>query len=103
MRRLDPEALQRAAERRLNASQTAAPITSEEEYRRAEYKAFVLGRGDENTDLLVQVLESGSYAPAVRPFIRRVGLIRKLRETRALAGFTRLLPPEDADDPGSNR
>jgi hypothetical protein len=98
MRHLNPDALMRAAQRRLDGIEATVELTSEEEYRRAEYMAFAAGRGGENTDLLVEVLDAASFAHIIQPFIRRICLIRKLKETRALAGFTRVLPPEDFRD-----
>lgn len=92
-RQVDTEALRTAAQQRLDGAASTSSATTEEEYRRAEYQAFVNGRGAEQTDLLVNV-RNGSEFPALADFIDRVCLIRKLRETRALAGFTRILPPE---------
>jgi len=96
---VDPEALCAAAQRRIDGGSTQDPHSTEEEYRRAEYEAFIAGRGGESTDLLVEVIDGSLFRNPVSRIIRRVCLIRKLRETRALAGFTRILPPEDSDDP----
>ena len=38
--------------------------------------------------------EVGDYAPWMAEFIAKICLIRKLRETRVLAGFSRLFPPD---------
>lgn len=96
---VDPAALQQAAQRRLDGAPDPEAHLTEEEYRRSEYGAFIAGRGGENTDLLVEVADGDDYAPPVRGLLRSVCLVRKLRETRALAGFTRILPAEDIRDP----
>lgn len=96
---VDTEALLEAAQRRLDGRPDSTKTAGEEEYRRTEYNAFIRGRGDESSDLLVDVVEASEYGTAVSEFIRRVCLVRKLRETRALTGFTRILPPQrEIDD-----
>ena len=51
------------------------------------------GRGGPETELLVDVQEAESYGSTISPFFSHICLVRKLRETRVLAGFARLLPP----------
>lgn len=98
---LDAEALRAAAQRKLDGSDGEAGHggESEEEYRRQEYDALRSGRGGPNTDLLVEVRDASKYGFGLSTFFERIGLVRKLRETRALAGFTRLLPPDGPSDP----
>jgi hypothetical protein len=72
------------------------PVT-EEQYRRSEYEAFRDGRGDVHTDLSVEVRDVSEYHVPVAGAVARVGLIRKLRETRAMAGFSRIFPPTGND------
>jgi len=95
---VDPQALLEAAQRRLDGTAESAETTDEEEYRRAEYNAFIAGRGDESSDLLVDVRDGSAYGMNLSTFIRRVCLVRKLRETRALTGFTRILPAQGERD-----
>jgi hypothetical protein len=95
---VDPQALLEAAQRRLDGTAESAVTANEEEYRRAEYNAFIAGRGDESSDLLVEVVDGAEYGMALSSFIRRVCLVRKLRETRALTGFTRILPAHGERD-----
>ena len=95
---VDAQALLEAAQRRMDGTPEAGGAVGEEEYRRSEYDAFAAGRGNENSDLLVEVVDGSEYGPTVSAFIRRVCLVRKLRETRALAGFTRILPAEGESD-----
>src|SRR5262249_16249131 len=73
---------------------------SEEDYRRSEYEAFRAERGGEGTDLLVEALSIEQYAEWLEPFFERICLVRKLRETRVLSGFSILLP---ADAVGTER
>lgn len=96
---LDVEAMRDAAQRKFDDS--AGPgrdDQSEEEYRRQEYEALRSGRGGPNTDLLVEVRDPSGYGGRISAVFERIGLVRKLRETRALAGFTRLLPPDGPND-----
>lgn len=102
LRDIDAESLQKAAQRRLDGVlSTQQPIT-EEEYRRSEYDAFRDGRGDPNTDLALEVKLANEYGHEVGGVVARVGLIRKLRETRALAAFSRILPPQIPLNPGED-
>jgi hypothetical protein len=99
MRHVDAKQLRIAAQKKLD--DVAEEVSSsEEEYRYSEYVAFKEARGGPHTDLYSQVIEVIDYASWMHPYFERVCLIRKLKETRVLAGFTRLLPPQ-ADDPES--
>lgn len=94
---LDAGKLLKVAQRRLDGSD-AAPVRNEEEYRREEYSALLAQRGGPETELFVELLEAAAIGPDLGRFFNRIGLVRKLRETRVLAGFTRMLPP-DPDNP----
>lgn len=97
LRQLDADALYKLAQRRLDGlAEHSAPIT-EEEYRRHEYDAFREARGDINTDFEIELKDSSDYGSPVSNVLVQVGLVRKLRETRALAGFTRIYPPVPDD------
>ncbi len=93
---LDVDALCAAAQRKLEggAAAAAAAGPSEEEFRRQEYEAVRSARGGPNTDLLVSMINASRYGAALSRVFESVALVRKLRETRVLAGFTRLLPPD---------
>ncbi len=104
-RGLDPQELWEAAQRRLdgNAPAPTAEFGSgdryaeEEKYRYDEYQAMRTGRTVEPE--LEMNRESGdNYGEPVKGFFRTVTLVRKLRETRALYGFSRYLP-EDGRSP----
>lgn len=67
---------------------------SEEVYRRTEYEAILNGEGGDNQDFSVTNVQSGEYENPIRKYFKSIALIHKLRETRALVGFSRLLPDE---------
>ena len=99
MRGVDSEELRIAAQKKLdNVEEKVA--SSEEEYRYSEYIAFKQERGGPHTDLYSQLIDIDTYSGWMHQYFEHVCLLRKLKETRALAGFTRLLPPQ-AHDPES--
>lgn len=91
---LDAEELRAAAQRKLDGAASEDELPTEEEYRRQEYNALREGRGGANTELFVEVKDPKDYDPRIAEIFSRICLVRKLRETRALVGFSRLLPPE---------
>jgi hypothetical protein len=93
---VDPEELRSAAQRKLDGGEAdeSGPRT-EEEFRRQEYEALREGRGDETTALQVEIRPASHYGDELGRVFERIGLVRKLRETRVLSGFSRLLPVED--------
>ncbi|MFC1578974.1 DrmB family protein [Pseudomonadota bacterium] len=88
---IDPVALQTAAQRKLDNTEGQKNV-SEEQYRFSEYEAFRLGRGGEHTELFSEVVPINQYQDWMHKYFEQVALVRKLKETRALAGFTRLQP-----------
>lgn len=102
LRGLDIDELLEAAQRKLDGRLPASEVRrqTEEQYRQTEYEALRDGRGAEEVDLLVKPGQLENYDDLVRKIFSRICLVHKLRETRALAGFTRLLPPDgNLDDP----
>jgi hypothetical protein len=93
MWRLDRVALLEAAQRKLDGT-AAPPALTEEEYRRQEYLALLAPRGGPNTDLFVEIVQAKELGNPLSKYFSKIALIKKLRETRALAGFSRLLPPD---------
>jgi len=95
--------LQKAAQRKLDGQAPAAsagtllgnPFEEEEEYRQAEYEALRTGRGGKDTGLYCVVRSADTYGTPVREFFSRIGLVHKLRETRALCGFSRYRPDDE--------
>jgi hypothetical protein len=52
------------------------------------------GRGDTRSDLFAETAPLIDYDQDVARFFSRIRLVHKLRETRALADFTLVLPPD---------
>ncbi len=68
-----------------------------EPLRRQEYDALCRGKREEgHTDEFVAV--PGAIAGRLEPFLDQVMLVKRLREIRALDGFSRVLPIEGSDD-----
>lgn len=95
---VDAAALTAAVAARIAGSQAAVVATTEEDFRRQEYDVLRTGAGRQQDDLFVERLEGSDYGWLSR-FVRRVGLVRKLRETRVHVGFSRLMPQTDRSDP----
>jgi len=97
MRHLKKEDLLAAADRKLAGQpvQSGARVqTDEEQYRQSEFEALGTERGGEKTDLFIKKGKLGDYSPEITRRFSKICLVHKLRETRALAGFTRILPPD---------
>jgi hypothetical protein len=103
-RRLDVQQLEAAANARLRGGPPQAPPAgqSEEEYRQAEYRVLRHGGGDDRVDLFAVPRPGSDYEDIIGRYFQTVGLVRKLRETRALVGFSRIVP-EDARTPQERR
>ena len=86
------EELLESAQKKLDGAEEDESA-DEVDYRRSEYDAFRNERGSAETDLFVDALDINQYQDWLSPFLEKICLIRKLRETRALAGFSRLVPP----------
>ena len=101
MRGLDVQELAEAANKKLSGQLVPQDPEgySDEHSRYHEYQALMAGRGGEKTDLYVRVADLGQYSPWISSLFARVGLVHKMRETRVLAGFTRILPPEEPPQP----
>jgi hypothetical protein len=66
---------------------------SETAFRREEYK--VLRNARDESELLIRPNTVGEYKSIVSEYFSTVNSINKLRETRALAGFSRIFPEND--------
>jgi hypothetical protein len=73
-----------------------AEIT-EEEFRIDEYKKLISTFGNENLDLHTVNFPISKYSSAIQDFFKSITLVKKLRETRAFLGFSRVQP-----DSGTN-
>jgi len=72
---------------------TSAKITGDEPetaFRREEFETLRKARSEEA--LVIQEACVDRYSLSLNKYFSRVNLVSKLRETRALAGFTRILP-----------
>lgn len=95
-RNLDKEDLIEAAKLRL-AIEDGYSIEDpqgelDEEYRKTEYDAILSGLGSDSQDFYVHVHNSNNYSEQVSNNFSNICLLHKLRETRALVGFSRILP-----------
>jgi hypothetical protein len=97
MRHLSTEDLRVAANRKLAGQLVQSSVrahTDEEQYRQNEFEALGTERGGEKTDLFIKKGKLEDYPPELTRRFSKVCLVHKLRETRALSGFTRILPPD---------
>jgi hypothetical protein len=99
---LDGETLRAAIEKRLDEEAHKAGskyevrdvFQIEEDFRRAEWDALQNEAGGVNQDFAARSVPREEYSPDVARYFSRVVLAEKLRETRALAGFSRWLPDD---------
>jgi hypothetical protein len=93
MHGVDPDELLEAVTSKLGQSAARhKDAGSEENFRREEFEVLRTGSADHRSDLFSEVI-SGSQYGWLASFVRSVGLVRKLRETRVLTSFTRINPP----------
>lgn len=94
---VDATKLKIAAERKFQggvAARASSATGDEEDFRRSEYQAICDGKVGPQSELFVECAKLTDYEPEVAKFFSRIRLVHKLRETRALVGFTRILPPD---------
>jgi hypothetical protein len=68
---------------------------SEDEYRSVEYENLIRSSGEDNKEFHAKVIDISKYTNSIRRPFESITLVPKLRETRALVGFSRLEPRED--------
>jgi len=93
---VDPDAFIQAAIEKLGLEkEDIGEAISEEEYRSAEYKAFLGPRPphSERRDFDVVQQDITHYSEIFQRYFKKVVMIPRLRETRALIGFGRIVPP----------
>ena len=93
------EKLLDAAEKRLSGADNSIDDDSEESYRKMEYDAILSEGGGENQDFFVTRNPAANYddieaGSAINSGFTSIGLLHKLRETRAFIGFSRWLPED---------
>lgn len=83
-----------AAQKKISVSVGDELSDSEETYRKMEYDAILSESGGENQDFFVNKIAASNYNSEVTVMngFSNIGLLHKLRETRAFVGFSRLLP-----------
>lgn len=98
MFKVDASELVAAVREKLGEKQQAKQISgTPEALRREEFEALRKGSKRDGSDLLCEIIE-GSQFDRLSEFVQRVGLVRKLRETRVMTGFTRINPPSGKGD-----
>ncbi len=88
-----------AATIRISGADSSNTDDSEEKYRKMEYDAILSESGGENQDFFVSKNQANSYddsetGGAISTGLTSIGLLHKLRETRAFVGFSRWLPDD---------
>lgn len=67
---------------------------SEDEYRLTEYNVLTESSGNDTLDFYSINNRIQKYDKSIQPYFKSISLIKKLRETRALIGFSRLMPDD---------
>ena len=94
------EMLLEAATKRISGADSSNTDDSEEKYRKMEYDAILAEAGGENQDFFVTKNQATTYddiktGGAISNSLTSIGLLHKLRETRAFVGFSRWLPDDE--------
>jgi hypothetical protein len=98
-RQVDPHELYDAVLGKLGGGASVlGAIATDEDFRRQEHDILSNGGGSIDAELFVERIAGTAFGTYGR-FIKSVGLVRKLRETRVLSGFSRLSPKSDFNDP----
>jgi hypothetical protein len=84
------EQIRKGIEQVISQGSTKAEPKKEEDFRREEFKVLQSERNE--GELKIRRLNLTEYADDIAQFFSRITLIDKLRETRALYGFTRVNP-----------
>ena len=72
-------------------------IISEEDFRYQEYEAILNEESDEEKELVIKKQDISKYSPTTQTYFNNIYKIDKLREIKALYGFTRL-DPHDSEN-----
>lgn len=68
---------------------------SEDQYRQCEYENLIRTSGSDSEEFNSKAFPSSDYSSIIQHSFDTVAIVTKLRETRALVGFSRLIPQED--------
>lgn len=100
MQSVDYAELLKAAQAKLDREENGTVSAStEEEYRRQEHDVLVAGLGDPRSELFVEATDRAAYG-WLSDYVSQISLVRKLRETRVLAGLSRLMPKSSPGEDG---
>ncbi len=93
------EKLLEAAKKRISGEDSSITDDSEEKYRKMEYDAMLAEAGGENQDFYITKNQAVIYDDPIMGSVistgfTSIGLLHKLRETRAFVGFSRWLPDD---------
>lgn len=75
----------------------ASENITEDEYRLAEYKMLIKNSGGDSLDFHCINIDISKYAPSIQRYFKSISLVKKLKETRAFVGFSRLEPSNSND------
>lgn len=90
--KVNPEYLIEFARRKYKGENLLGDKDSEEDFRRDEYIALSKARASENSELSTRKMEARDYESPFNEFFSDITLVDQLRETRAFAGFSRIIP-----------
>lgn len=93
------EKLLESAAKRITGIDNTIADDSEEKYRKMEYDAILAESGGENQDFFVtknqaNIYDDSEIGGVISKGFTSIGLLHKLRETRAFVGFSRWLPDD---------
>lgn len=96
---VDADALYNAFCEKINnidAIESDAIELSEDEYRLAEYNVLVKNSGSDNLDFHSINKRINAYDTVIHKYFKSISLVKKLRETCAFVGFSRLEPNKNS-------
>ncbi len=70
---------------------------TEEEYRKVEFDELTNKVDKDNEDFLIKHKDVKDYGDFFERYFKEISLVEKLRETRALVGFSRIFPEDSKD------
>lgn len=95
---IDSQAFIKAVQEKWEGKITVDAAKTEEEYRYVEYKAFHGSRPleQERLDFDIKAVNIKEYDELFQEYFKSIVLVPKLRETRVLSGFSRMVPSESS-------
>jgi hypothetical protein len=92
--------LLKAAQSKVDREESGTvPASTEEQYRRQEHDVLKAGLANPRSELFVEPYDRTLYG-WFSQYISHISLVRKLRETRVLAGLSRLMPKSARTEDG---